>query len=161
HSKEIPDEDLERLKLQKNVDSTSKLDYFDDQYVDPATGKKGARYIPYVIEPSAGATRATLTFLCEAYNEKLVSEPKEEELPQLREGCGAGRKKIDKKISEAEKADAKGELKAGAPSAANLRAINEALAKCEAELPQSLLAFEDACDLPGADRVELLKKVRQ
>jgi glycyl-tRNA synthetase len=42
-----------------------------------------------------------------------------------------------------------------------LRAINEELARCEAELPQSLLAVEDACDLPGADRVELLKKVRQ
>ena len=161
HSKDVPDEDLERLKLQKNADSTTKLDYFDDQYVSPATGKKGARYIPYVIEPSAGATRATLAFLCEAYNEELVGEPKVEELEPLRSGLAAARKNIDKKIAEAEKAAAKGELKAGAPTAAQLRAINEELARCEAELPQSLLAVEDACDLPGADRVELLKKVRQ
>jgi glycyl-tRNA synthetase len=125
------------------------------------TGKKGARYIPYVIEPSAGATRATLAFLCEAYNEELVGEPKEEELKALRESIAAARKNIDKKIAEAEKAEAKGELKAGSPTSIQLRAINEALAKCEAELPQSLLAIEDACDLPGADRVELLKKVRQ
>ncbi|MGH9832277.1 MAG: glycine--tRNA ligase [Blastocatellia bacterium] len=161
HSNNVLDEDLERLKLQKNTDSTTKLDYFDDQFVDPATGKKGARYIPYVIEPSAGATRATLAFLCEAYNEELVGEPKEEELNPLREAIAAARKNIDKKTGEAEKAAAKGELKAGSPTADQLRAINEALAKCEAELPQSLLAVEDACDLPGADRVELLKKVRQ
>jgi glycyl-tRNA synthetase len=161
HSNNVPDEDLARLKLQKNVDSTQKLDYFDDQYVDPATGKKGARYIPYVIEPSAGATRATLAFLCEAYNEELVGEPKEEELKPLGEAIAAARKNLDKKINEAEKAAAKGEAKAGGPTADQLRAINEALAKCEAELPQSLLNVEDVCDLPGAERVELLKKVRQ
>jgi len=87
----VPDEDLERLKLRKNADSTTKLDYFDDQYVDAGDRKKGARYIPYVIE-LAGATRATLTFLCEAYNEELVGEPKEEELAQLRESLSAARK---------------------------------------------------------------------
>ncbi len=38
-----------------------KLSYFDDE------GKE--RYIPYVIEPSAGADRATLAFLCDAYDE--------------------------------------------------------------------------------------------
>jgi glycyl-tRNA synthetase len=159
HSKDVTEENLVRLKLQKNTDSTAKLDYFDDQYVDKATGKKGARYIPYVIEPSAGATRATLAFLCEAYNEELVSEPKEEDLNGLRAAIAAARKSIDKKIAEAEKQ--KGETKAGAPTAGQLRAINEALAKAEAALPASLLSVEDVCDLPGADRVELLKKVRQ
>ena len=160
HSKDLPEEDLVRLKLQKNIDSTSKLDYFDDQYVDPA-GKKGARYIPYVIEPSAGATRATLAFLCEAYNEELVGKPKEEELNPLREAIAAARKSLDKKTVEAEKAARAGELKADAPTADQLRAINEALTGAESELPGSLLKIEDACDLPGADRVELLKKVRQ
>jgi len=161
HSKDVPEEDLARLKLQKNTDSTQKLDYFDDQYIDPATGKKGARYIPYVIEPSAGATRATLAFLCEAYNEELVSEPKAEDLNPLREAIAAARKNIEKKIGEAEKAAAKSAAKADGPTAGQLRAINESLAKCEAELPHSLLGVEDACDLPGGDRVELLKKVRQ
>ena len=37
------------------------LTYFDDQTRE--------KYIPHVIEPSAGADRATLAFLCEAYNE--------------------------------------------------------------------------------------------
>jgi glycyl-tRNA synthetase len=159
HSKDVTEEDLVRLKLEKNSDSTTKLDYFDDQYVDKATGKKGARYIPYVIEPSAGATRGTLAFLCEAYNEELVSEPKEEDLNALRAAIAAARKSIDKKIAEAEKQ--KGETKAGAPTANQLRAINEGLAKAEAALPASLLNVEDVCDLPGGDRVELLKKVRQ
>jgi glycyl-tRNA synthetase len=161
HSKDVPEEDLVRLKLQKNTDSTTKLDYFDDQYTDPATGKKGARYLPYVIEPSAGATRATLAFLCEAYHEELVSKPKEEELTALREAIAAARKNIDKKTAEAEKAGRAGELKADLPTPDQLRAINDALAKAVAELPGSLLGVEDACDLPGGDRIELLKKVRQ
>jgi glycyl-tRNA synthetase len=38
-----------------------KLSYFDDE--------AKARYIPFVIEPSAGADRATLAFLCDAYDE--------------------------------------------------------------------------------------------
>jgi glycyl-tRNA synthetase len=37
------------------------LSYFDDQTKE--------RFIPHVIEPSAGADRATLAFLCEAYHE--------------------------------------------------------------------------------------------
>ncbi len=161
HSKDVPEEDLVRLRLQKNPDSTAKLDYFDDQYLDPATGKKGARYVPYVIEPSAGATRATLAFLCEAYNEELVSEPRAEDLAALREAIAAARKNIDKKISEAEKAAQKGGAKVEGPSADQLRAISDALSAAAAGLPASLLSVEDACDLPGADRIELLKKVRQ
>ena len=38
-------------------------------YVDTATGD---RYIPHVIEPSAGADRATLAFLVDAYDEEEV-----------------------------------------------------------------------------------------
>ena len=160
HSRDIPEADLTRLKLDANTHSTTKLDYFDDQYVDPETGKKGARYIPYVIEPSAGATRATLAFLCEAYNEELVSEPKPEELTGLREAIAAARKNIEKKIGEAEKAAAKGEKKAEGPTVEQLRAIGAALDAADAGLPGTLLDVEEACNLPGGDRIELLKKVR-
>ena len=38
------------------------LTYFDDQ--------KKTRYIPYVVEPSLGADRVTLAFLCAAYDEE-------------------------------------------------------------------------------------------
>ncbi|MFN0112524.1 MAG: glycine--tRNA ligase [Blastocatellia bacterium] len=158
HSRDIPEEDLQRLKLTANADSTGKLDYFDDQFVN-ADGKKGARYIPYVIEPSAGATRATLAFLCEAYNEELVSEPKAEELAPLREANAAALKSLGKKIAEAEKAAAKGEVIA--PTGDQLKAIQSALEAADAGLPKTLLDVEDACNLPGADKIELLKKVRQ
>jgi glycyl-tRNA synthetase len=42
------------------------LSYFNDQTRE--------RYIPHVIEPSAGADRATLAFLCEAYREDQVPD---------------------------------------------------------------------------------------
>lgn len=37
------------------------------EYTDPVTNEK---YVPYVIEPSLGADRATLAFLCNAYEEQ-------------------------------------------------------------------------------------------
>jgi glycyl-tRNA synthetase len=39
------------------------------EYVDTATGE---RYVPYVIEPSAGADRAMLAFMVDAYDEEEV-----------------------------------------------------------------------------------------
>jgi glycyl-tRNA synthetase len=44
--------------------SGQKLEYFDQ-----ATGE---RYVPHVIEPAAGADRATLAFLVDAYDEEVV-----------------------------------------------------------------------------------------
>ena len=41
------------------------------EYMDPTTGKK---VIPYVIEPSLGADRAALAFLCEAYEEQTLED---------------------------------------------------------------------------------------
>ena len=43
----------------------------DLTYFDSATNEK---YIPYVIEPSLGADRVTLAFLCDAYDEEEISE---------------------------------------------------------------------------------------
>ncbi len=43
----------------------------DLSYFDPATNEK---YVPYCIEPSLGADRVTLAFLCEAYDEEEVGE---------------------------------------------------------------------------------------
>jgi glycyl-tRNA synthetase len=40
------------------------------EYVDTATKE---RYVPHVIEPAAGADRATLAFLVDAYDEEVVS----------------------------------------------------------------------------------------
>jgi glycyl-tRNA synthetase len=52
--------------------SGEKLEYFDQQ--------SGERYVPHVIEPAAGADRATLAFLVDAYDEEVVAE----------EGAGEG-----------------------------------------------------------------------
>jgi glycyl-tRNA synthetase len=52
--------------------SGEKLEYFDQG--------NGERYVPYVIEPAAGADRAMLAFLVDAYDEEVVAG----------EGSGAG-----------------------------------------------------------------------
>ena len=43
------------------------LKYFDQEKTDPATGKQGVWYHPYVVEPAAGATRTTLLYLLDAF----------------------------------------------------------------------------------------------
>lgn len=43
----------------------------DLSYFDPVTNEK---YVPYCIEPSLGADRVTLAFLCNAYDEEEVAE---------------------------------------------------------------------------------------
>ncbi|MSP59913.1 MAG: glycine--tRNA ligase [Myxococcales bacterium] len=54
----LVDEDKEEF-------SSGKLSYFDDE--------EKRRYIPFVIEPAAGADRATLAFLCDAYDEDVAN----------------------------------------------------------------------------------------
>jgi glycyl-tRNA synthetase len=55
--------------LRQHMEASGKdLQFFDDQEPD----KDRRRYLPHVIEPSAGADRATLAFLCEAYCEDEV-----------------------------------------------------------------------------------------
>ncbi len=51
------------------------LSYFDDQTKE--------RFIPHAIEPSAGADRATLAFLCEAYCEDEVPDDKGKSTPRV------------------------------------------------------------------------------
>lgn len=43
----------------------------DMSYFDPITNEK---YIPHVVEPSLGADRVTLAFLCEAYDEEELAD---------------------------------------------------------------------------------------
>lgn len=60
---------------EKNRDSNAKLDYFDQELqvrlqnegVDKAEIKERSRYVPHVVEPSSGLTRAVLVVLCEAF----------------------------------------------------------------------------------------------
>ncbi len=61
--------------------SKVKLDYFDTDRGEtlPNGSKKGERYLPHVIEPSAGLDRGVLALLCEAYT-KDESRPSPEYL---------------------------------------------------------------------------------
>jgi glycyl-tRNA synthetase len=53
------------LTQHQNV-SKEDMGYFDDE--------KKTKYVPYVIEPSLGADRVTLAFLCGAYDEEVIGE---------------------------------------------------------------------------------------
>ena len=53
------------LTQHQNV-SKEDMSYFDDE--------KKKHYIPYVVEPSLGADRVTLAFLCAAYDEEEIAE---------------------------------------------------------------------------------------
>ena len=53
--------------LKQHIEHSGKsLEYFDQE--------ANEKYIPYVVEPSLGADRVTLAFLCEAYDEETVGE---------------------------------------------------------------------------------------
>ncbi|HEY5313159.1 MAG TPA: glycine--tRNA ligase [Pirellulales bacterium] len=72
---ENPDDKTSPLVLERDADGNPRhkgsgkdLSYFDDITRE--------RYTPHVIEPSAGADRATLAFLCEAYREDSVPDDK-------------------------------------------------------------------------------------
>jgi len=66
-------QELEGIANRTNYDlkqhqefSGKRMEYFNEELKE--------HYIPYVIEPSAGADRATLAFLCDAYREEVVKE---------------------------------------------------------------------------------------
>jgi glycyl-tRNA synthetase len=71
--------ELEGIANRGDFDLTQHAEYSGEklEYFDQATGE---RYVPHVIEPAAGADRATLAFLVDAYDEEVVSE----------EGAGEG-----------------------------------------------------------------------
>ena len=52
------------------------MTYFDQE--------KNEHYIPYVIEPSLGVERSVLAFLCDAYDEEVVDEEKNDTRVVLR-----------------------------------------------------------------------------
>jgi glycyl-tRNA synthetase len=121
----------------ENPDAVGELKYFDQEQ------KK--HLVPYVIEPSAGADRATLAFLCDAYEDALVKEPPAEETAKLRElvesfARSAGRR-------EGMAADVKQRLVAAAETIA---------AGLPGTLPQLIGLMEDS----EAATIEVMKKVR-
>jgi glycyl-tRNA synthetase len=64
--------ELEGIANRGDFDLTQHAEFSGEklEYFDQATGE---RYVPHVIEPAAGADRATLAFLVDAYDEEVVS----------------------------------------------------------------------------------------
>ncbi|MDR1927062.1 MAG: glycine--tRNA ligase [Oscillospiraceae bacterium] len=63
--------------LRRHQEASGKsLEYFDQE--------SNEKYIPYVIEPSLGADRAALAFLCDAYDEEVVDAERNDSRVVLR-----------------------------------------------------------------------------
>ena len=90
----------------ENPDAVGELRYFDQE--------KKQHIVPYVIEPSAGADRATLAFLCDAYDESLTKEPPAEEVAKLRELVQSFARSVEKRDAKQIEPDTKQRLLAAA-----------------------------------------------
>jgi glycyl-tRNA synthetase len=123
----------------ENPDAVGELRYFDQE--------KKQHIVPYVIEPSAGADRATLAFLCDAYDESLVKEPPVEESAKLRDLVASFAKSVEKRDAKALEPAVKERL---------LAAAERIAAGLPGTLPELLGLADDA----DANRIEVFKKVR-
>ncbi|HEY5453595.1 MAG TPA: glycine--tRNA ligase [Polyangia bacterium] len=122
-----------------NPDAVGELKYFDQEQ------KK--HIVPYVIEPSAGADRATLAFLCDAFDESLVKEPPAEEATKLKDLVLSFAKSVDKKDPKQMEPETKARLVAAAE-------------KIAAGLPGTLPELLALSDDEAANKIEVFKKVR-
>jgi glycyl-tRNA synthetase len=121
----------------ENPDAVGELHYFDQE--------QKRHYVPYVIEPSAGADRATLAFLCDAYDDSLVKEPPAEDTTKLRELVESFARSVARR--EGMDADVKQRLQSAAESIA-------------AGLPATLPTLIGLMDDAEANKIEVMKKVR-
>jgi glycyl-tRNA synthetase len=124
-------------RVSPNRDSTARLTYFD-----PATNR---HVVPFVVEPSAGVGRCFLAVMSEAYDEQIVKAPPSEKLQAVSDALAAFLKSAGK--SE----------KLGGQARDALLARGEAIA---AALPEALPQVETLLAMPGADQIELGKKLR-
>jgi glycyl-tRNA synthetase len=124
-------------RVKPNPDSVEKLTYFDHV--------TNSHFVPYVIEPSVGVGRAFLAVLSEAYDEAQVKAVPEERLKTVADALGSFLKSVGKseKLSPAVR-DA-------------LVERGEAIAS---ELQHSLPQIQTLLGMPGADQIEVGKKLR-
>ncbi len=124
-------------RVNPNEDSTARLTYYDPE--------SKRHIVPYVIEPSAGVGRCFLAVLCEAYAEEMTKAPAPERLQPVADALAAFLKSAGKseKISP-EHRDA-------------ILAQGQALAE---NLAERLPEIEPLLAMPGADQIELGKKLR-
>jgi glycyl-tRNA synthetase len=124
-------------KVNPNSHSTARLSYFDT-----ATNR---HIVPFVIEPSMGVGRCFLAVLSEAYDEQMVKAPPAEKLATVSDALSAFLKSVSK--SE----------KIGAEARDALIERGQAIADA---LPEALPQVETLLAMPGADQIELGKKLR-
>ena len=124
-------------RVAQNNHSTTRLTYFDQ-----ATGK---HIVPFVIEPSMGMGRCFLAVLADAYDEQMVKAPAPEKLAAVSDALAAFLKSAGR--SEKLPAEARDALlERGAAITGDVQAA----------LPQ----VEALLAMPGADQIELGKKLR-
>ncbi|NJP07695.1 MAG: glycine--tRNA ligase [Chloroflexaceae bacterium] len=133
--------DQERLgltaRVQTNTDSTERLTYYDQD--------TRQHIVPFVIEPSAGVDRGVLAMLTEAYTEEQIKALKPERQQAVADALDAFRKSVgrnDKLPAEQQEA---------------LLERSDEIAR---DLPASLPQIQALLDLPGANTIELGKKLR-
>jgi glycyl-tRNA synthetase len=120
-----------------NPDSVELLQYHDQE--------KNESFTPYVIEPSAGADRATLAFLCDAYDESLVKDPPAADIDKLKQLVES----FAKSVSKREEIDQ-----------ATKDRIRQSAEAVIAELPGSLPRVSSLLDADVVQSLEMTKKVR-
>jgi glycyl-tRNA synthetase len=124
-------------RVMENHESTERLTYFD-----PVTNQ---HLVPFVIEPSVGVGRAFLALLCEAYDEMPVREVPADRLKPLEESLGAFLKSVGKSERLA---------------AENQQAILAEGERIAGNLAASVPQIHGLLGMPGADQIELGKKLR-
>ena len=130
-------------RVTPNSDSTARLTYFDQE--------RKRHVVPFVIEPSAGVGRCTLAVLCEAYDEQMVKAPPAEKLEAVSSALQVFLKSVDRAV---------GARHASPLSTESRDALVERGESIAAGLPEALPQIETLLAMPGADQVELGKKLR-
>jgi glycyl-tRNA synthetase len=124
-------------RVSPNSDSTARLTYFDPE--------SKRHVVPFVVEPSAGVGRCILAIMSEAYDDQMIKPPAAEKL----QAAGDALQGFLRSVGRSER------LAAATRDALVER--GEAIAQA---LPESLPQVEALLAMPGADQIELGKKLR-
>lgn len=124
-------------RVMQNMDSVERLTYYDQE--------RKQHIVPFVIEPSAGVDRGVLALLTEAYNEQQIKELKAERQQAVADALAT----FLKSVSRSDKL-----------SAENRDALMERGEEIHKNLPEALPQVQALLDMPGANSIEVAKKVR-
>jgi glycyl-tRNA synthetase len=124
-------------RVNPNPDSTERLSYYDQE--------SKQHIVPFVIEPSAGVDRGCLAILTDAYDEQQVKGVPADRLTPVADALASFLKSAgrNERISAAQK-----------------EAIAEAGERISADLEHNLASIPALLGLPGADTIEVGRKLR-